>query len=77
MKIIAIIIALLIAMGGNTYTMSAVVTDVDADTVTVEDFNGNVWEFYGDGFAVGEILTLVMDDCGTTNITDDMIVDVK
>ena len=38
---------------------------------------GNLWEFYGDGYVVGEKLTLIMDNCGTAEITDDKIMGVN
>lgn len=47
------------------------------DNVTVEDTDGNLWQFYGNGYRIGDEVHLIMDDNGTTDITDDIVVEVK
>lgn len=48
--------------------------DRDADVVVCEDYNGNVWEFYGaEDWEVGDNANLLMDTMGTTTIYDDAI----
>ena len=43
--------------------------------VTCVDFNGNLWEFEeDDDWCVGDYCNLLMDDCGTDEIYDDVIV---
>ena len=62
----------------TTYTREAVVTAIEYDEVTVEDTTGNVWEFYGDDFFVGEKVILTMDNNNTdNNIFDDFIKNVE
>jgi hypothetical protein len=85
MKIImrAIIITFVLMCGiakakaDNTYTINATVINADNDVVTCEDVNGNVWEFYGDGFKVNDAIVLIMNSNHTTTIYDDMIEDVQ
>lgn len=60
----------------HNYALTAIVIDVDrnADTVTVEDFNGNAWTFYGaEDWMAGDCASLVMNDNSTEKIMDDTI----
>lgn len=62
------------------YALSTTVVEVDHfnDIVTVEDFNGNIWEFEGvEDWEVGDIASCLMDSKGTETIFDDEIVKVK
>ena len=63
----------------NLYGLTTMVFDVSyaTDTVTVEDFNGNLWQFNGvKDWVEGDICTLVMDSKGTAEIKDDTIISV-
>ena len=63
-----------------TYVLRAQVVGIDkkADVVACVDTAGNVWEFYGvEDWQEGDLATLTMDACGTTNIFDDKIVKVE
>ena len=87
--IIAIIVALAAcmlctAMTANTeqpatceryaLTTEIVEIDLDNDIVTCEDFNGNLWEFYGvEDWEIGDCASLLMNDQGTPSIYDDAI----
>ena len=53
--------------------------DERTETVTVEDFNGNHWQFNGvEDWLVGDIVSMIMSDNGTPDtIYDDQIVMVK
>lgn len=62
---------------GSTYTRQARVVHVWGDEVEVEDEQGNLWAFYGDDYKVGQTVKLIMSDCETVGITDDVILDVK
>lgn len=59
------------------YSRSTIVTNVnyDDDLVTVQDFFGNVWQFFGcEDWAEGDICALTMDNNGTSDtIYDDFI----
>ena len=58
----------------NEYPLSTVVVSVENDVVTVEDFNGNLWEFESaEDWAEGDICAMIMNDCGTEEIHDDEI----
>ena len=64
----------------NYYGMTAVVVDISRplDRVTIEDCNGNLWQFDGvEDYDIGDICSCVMNNCGTDNITDDEIVSVQ
>lgn len=54
------------------------VVAVQGDAVTCVDECGYEWEFYGEGFAVGDKVNLKMYDNGTESIIkDDKIVNVE
>lgn len=61
----------------NYYPMAAIVISVDdsADIVTIEDCNGNIWEFFGaEDWMVGDICACIMYDNKTSStIYDDEI----
>lgn len=62
------------------YPAAAVVFEIDreSDTVFAEDYNGNVWAFYGaEDWVCGDVVSLMMCDMGTQTIYDDEIVSVR
>ena len=59
------------------YTREAKVTEVTGENVIVEDTTNNVWSFEGEGFTVGDKVTLKMDNSCTDFIYDDVIVKVE
>ena len=62
----------------NRYPETGVVVEIYDDTVVVETSTGNIFEFFGaEDWFVGDIVSMIMDSCGTTEITDDMIIAVK
>lgn len=64
----------------HLYALTTCVVTVDqiTDTVTVEDSNGNLWDFFGcEDWTVGDICSMVMDDNGTTEIYDDIIINTR
>lgn len=63
----------------NFYSMTTEVIQVSRanDTVTVKDFNGNLWQFKGsEDWYAGEICSCIMDNKGTPEIKDDEIIKV-
>ena len=63
-------------LGGNylehKYTReNCVVVEVNGKITTFEDSQGNLWDAYCDGFAVGDVVDLKMNDACTTNTLDD------
>ncbi len=64
----------------NLYPISTRVVELDytTDTVTVEQANGMLWSFYGcDDWELGDNCNLIMDDNGTPEVYDDIIVDYR
>lgn len=62
----------------HLYPLSTTVTKIENDTVTVEDSNGNLWDFYGvEDWQVGDGCSLLMDNNGTENIEDDIIISTQ
>lgn len=64
-------------MSQNTYANLTTVVNVDRTNhiVTCEDYNGNLWEFEEDDeWYEGDLCNLVMFDCETAEVTDDVIV---
>lgn len=58
----------------HLYPLTTTVTEVNNDTVTVEDSNGNLWSFNGaEDWEINDSCTLVMDSNGTEYVTDDTI----
>ena len=49
----------------------------DNECVTVIDGRGEEWQFFGDGFKVGESVIIVMDTQGTPEEYDDTIINTK
>ena len=64
----------------NTYALTTEVVELDRknDIVVCEDFNGNLWEFYGcEDWQIDDIASLLMDNNGTPTIYDDEIVSAR
>ena len=61
----------------NLYAKTMYVTEVnyETDVVTLVDYNGFLWEFYGtEDWMVNDICSCIMDTNGTETIFDDAIV---
>ena len=64
----------------DSYAMTTKVVELDRenDVVVCEDFNGNLWEFYGcEDWQIDDIASLRMDNNGTPTIYDDEIVSAR
>lgn len=59
------------------YTKSATVVAVNGNTITVEDTNGNEWEFYGNNYTIGQKVKMTMYTNNTDNRYDDIVKGVK
>lgn len=62
----------------HLYPLSTTVTEIENDTVTVEDTNGNLWSFDGaEDWEVGDTCALIMDNNSTKDIRDDVIISTR
>ena len=59
------------------YGAEAVVIGVEGNTITVIDTTGNEREFYGEGFEIGDRITITLQDYNTRTPTDDEIVGAR
>ena len=62
----------------HLYPLSTTVMEINNDTVTVEDSNGNLWSFDGtEDWQINDSCALIMDDNSTKNIRDDVIISTR
>lgn len=62
----------------HLYPLTTTVTQINNDTVTVEDSNGNLWLFNGvEDWQVGDGCALIMNDNNTKDIRDDVIISTR
>ena len=61
----------------NEYYRSAEVFRIENEVVYLEDTQGNVWCIEDDTLKMFGRYILVMDDCGTEEITDDVILRIE
>lgn len=64
----------------NYYPLTGIVVNVSRanDTVTIEDSNGNYWQFTGaEDWEENDFCSCIMNDNGTKEIKDDKIVKVR
>lgn len=64
----------------SEYPLTTVVVEIDEenDIVSVIDFTGNCWGFYGvEDWMVGDICSIIMDDHGTPFNYDDIILAIR
>ena len=66
-----------IGMLESTYTREVTVVSVKDQEITVEDTQGYLWTFIGEGYEIDQEITVVMNDKHTSIITDDEILRVK
>ena len=61
----------------NEYYRSAEVFRIENEVVYLEDTQGNVWSVEDDTLKMFGRYILVMDNCGTENVTDDVILRIE
>lgn len=74
--LILILILTALTASADVYPMTAKVISVDyaEDVVLVQDYNGFIFAFEGcEDWFEGDGVSMVMDDNGTEDITDDVI----
>lgn len=91
MKIITLLIMLFSSLATLTtetpnettteqYPTTGIVTEIyyDTDQVVIMDFNGFLYTFYGvEDWMIGDVCSCIMDDNGTPDVKDDIIVQTK
>lgn len=76
--IVFMILAKILKPESENYPETGKVVSISGDAVTVETSTGNLFEFYGsEDWFVGDIVSMIMDSCGTANVKDDVIITVK
>lgn len=82
LKTIIISILILLTCGWTSYhthhyNREAIITDVECIEVTAEDASGHRWSFIGNGYYIGQRVTLKMYDNHTDSIViDDSVIEV-
>ena len=64
----------------NLYPQTFIVVSVDSyeNLVTIKDFNGYTWQFWGaEDWIENDICSAIMDNRGTESIFDDEVVSVR
>lgn len=82
LKTIIITVSILATCGWTSYhthhyNRQAIVTDIECIYVTAKDNTGHYWEFKGNGYYIGQKITLEMYDNHTDNIRDDIVKGIK
>ena len=76
--IVFMVLAKILKPESENYPETGKVVSISGDAVTVETSTGNLFEFYGsEDWFIGDCVSMIMDSCGTENITDDIIITVK
>ena len=74
----AILFVILVGVGcswvNNHYTKDCIVVDVTDEVVTIQTEEGNYFEFYGDNYNQGEVLTVTFSDNDTVGVKDDKVI---
>lgn len=66
-----------IGMLESTYTRDVIIVSIKDQEITVEDTQGYLWTFIGEGYEIDQEITVVMNDQHTGTIIDDEIVRVR
>ena len=77
--VIAVLVGMFLgflAVNGQ-YVKECVVVNVDNDIVTIQTEQGDYFEFFGDGFVVGDNVKVTFHDNETIGINDDFIIDCE
>ena len=62
----------------HLYPLSTTVTEIENETVTVKDSNGDLWSFNGaEDWEINDSCALIMDDNNTKDISDDVIISTR
>ena len=84
MKLLNIAIAAAVMMtapltvNADIYPDCGIVTEIKGNTVTFTKQNGIRFSFRGtEDWMIGDIIAVIMSDCGTPEVTDDMVIQAQ
>lgn len=61
----------------STYGYEPVtIININGDVVTAQTTDGNIFNFYGDGYVLDTSYIAIIDTLGTTDRTDDVVVNI-
>lgn len=68
-------ITLILSIVLNIYFMNATVVDIEnGNVVVVETDDGNIWAIDGNGYEIGDKVTVKFNTNGTETVEDDIII---
>jgi len=82
LMIVAIMMVITFCHGYNhsrshLYTMTGYVVDITDDCIAIENTAGEIYEWEThESWVIGDIIAMSMDDMGTIDMTDDVILDM-
>lgn len=74
---LTVLMLVLVILGSLYKVEKAEVVDVKGDNVIFITKDGNEWEFYGDGYKVGDKVKVYFNCKGTEKRSDDIVLNVK
>ena len=77
---VVLVVAILMGVTAcaEIYPTTVVVINISNNIVSMEDYNGNVWEWEGvEDWMCGDIVSAIMDDNNTAIIYDDTIITIR
>ena len=77
---VVLVVAILMGVTAcaEIYPTTFVVINISNNIVSMEDYNGNVWEWEGvEDWMCGDIVSAIMDDNNTAIIYDDTIITIR
>lgn len=74
---LTILMLILVILGSLYKVEKAEVVDVKGDNVIFITKDGNEWEFYGDGYKIGDKVKVYFNCKGTEKRSDDIVLNVK
>ena len=74
---LTVLMLILVILGSLYKVEKAEVVDVYGDEVIIVTNDGNEWEFYGDGYKIGDKVKVYFNCKGTGKRSDDIVLNVK
>ena len=74
---LTVLMLILVILGSLYKVEKAEIIDIKGDNVTFITKDGNEWEFYGDGYKVGDKVKVYFNCKGTEKRSDDIVLNIK